>query len=163
MRRFVQLVSVFGLTAAMVLPACGGTTADSTSFSSGLPPSEKLGGLSQPDKAQLCDRIRSYLHDEGPTFCKSASFSKASTDVAFRFAQTDSNVQKACSDSQTACEQKVQSDTAGVDCPSFDNQQCAATLGEYEACIREEFSAMQKVAAGFPACSSLTVADVQSQ
>jgi hypothetical protein len=164
MNRFVNVVCCLGFVTAFVLPACGGATADSTTYSSGLPPDKSLGDLGAVDGANLCTSLASYLRKgPGAALCKFSGLLAASFRHGFPgSAGTESEVRTACTDTQASCERSLRSDLGSSGCvPPPSGSSCTATVREYEACVSEEFATLEQALTGVPECSSLTLADLE--
>lgn len=158
------LVGGLGLVAAAVFPACSSNSSSnngsSGSFSSGLPKDASLGGLSAADQKTLCDSLLSYESSASTntSACKFAGIAQAAI-AQFSGAKSDADLQKACSDAETACKNrpapKVDGGTTTSTCKPLPPN-CTATVGELEACITDETAAANQAFASIPECSALT-------
>jgi hypothetical protein len=157
------LVGGLGLVAAAVFPACSSSSSNngsSGSFSSGLPKDASLGGLSAADQKTLCDSLQSYTSSlpANNSACKLAGIAQAAVSQ-FGGAKSDADLQKACSDAETACKNrptpKFDAGTTTSTCKPLPAN-CTATVGELETCITDGTAASSKAFASIPECSALT-------
>jgi hypothetical protein len=148
----------------VLLSACGGTTKDSSTFESGVPPDEALSGLNQGDQARLCSSLLGYLRDNKDTICKYAGYLAAALAAGFDGARTDADVQSKCADTVARCEVDPVEDAGPSACQPLDvPSDCPATVRQYEGCVTEELTQLHDAASRLPACSELTLAHFQMQ
>jgi hypothetical protein len=158
------------LAATGALQACGSSDSDnggsnSSTFSSGLPKDESLGSLSDADSQTLCNALASYSASaaaaQKDSGCKIVGFGAAGLAHNFGSAKTDADVQKACSDAETACKNSPpQRVDAGAPTCTKPPASCTATVGELETCLTDSSAALSDALSKIPECTSLTVADV---
>jgi hypothetical protein len=140
----------------------GGGAGNGT-FSTGLPPNQSLGGLSDADGQKFCDSLNTF-YSSNPVFkdfaCKSSSYLAAVLLVGFGVAMTDEEAQKTCSDAFDKCASGIAD--GGTSTCKKPSSQCMATTTEFEACVNDSIGVIQGATAGIPACSSITVASLKS-
>jgi hypothetical protein len=132
----------------------GGGSSGSGPFTTSVPSSTPLTGLSGAQQTQLCKDFTAYADTTlVPALCKSVGLLLA----AFSGGTTDADLQTACAAGYASC---LASDGgATVTCsPNATPSTCTATVGDLTAC----FNAQSAAAAQIPSCSSLTAASLAS-
>ncbi len=166
MNRHIVLACVTGLLASAALPACGSSSSSSSgsSFSSGLSKTASLGDLTDADYAKLCAAMDSYYKSD-PAFtnarCHATGLGAAALASLLGGASADADLQKACSDAETACKNAPASggDGGAYTCGKPTGT-CTATVGEFEACISDATQAVNASIASAPSCATITKADI---
>jgi hypothetical protein len=159
------LTCALGLCIAAVLGGCSSDNGGS-GFSTGLPKSESLGGLNGSDAQKVCDAFQNFSGSVIPksSECKLVGIS-AATYAAFTGTATDADLQKACSDAVTKCEQNPPQ-TSHVDAGAMQctppSSNCKATVGDLEACMNDVKTAASQAYANVPDCSSLKASEFKT-
>jgi hypothetical protein len=129
----------------------GGGGGPVTTLSSGT----AVNALSPAEVTQLCNDTYAYFGNAiaKATTCKWRGLAYAASSSA----PSDAQVQSNCTSKETSCNQTDPwADNPGCnDIPST----CAATVGEYSACISDEAAAFTQTVNGLKTCATLTRAD----
>jgi hypothetical protein len=169
MNSFTGFARAFGLAALVLVPACSSSSEDgpnSSTFSTGLPPSQSLGSISDADLKTLCAAASSFANDlvNHDSACLIAGYDAAAVQHLLGTAQTDADLQKACTDAETACKNDPARDAGTTTTTQTCRKppaSCTATVGEYEACVNDAKAAYQMQFSSLSTCAALTAADLR--
>jgi hypothetical protein len=134
---------------------CGGAGGTST-FSSGVSPDKGLAGLSQEESEKVCTAERSW--EEANVQFPQATKCRAVAWLATFEAKpgTDKAAEDTCKSAYEACLNKPpQTSDRPLICVK-PPASCAATVGEYEVCVRTLPESARVYEASFPSCDNLT-------
>src|SRR5215468_4294870 len=120
MIRLTHLFIAVGFTGVFAAPGCGEEgprdSAGTSALSSGLPKDEVVGNFSDADAQQFCAAVENYVEtDPGfhATACHLAGFT-AAIGAAFLGTATDADIQKACSEMESTCLNRLAGADAGT-------------------------------------------------
>lgn len=151
------------LVVAGALPACGGGDEDGKGgapFSSGLS-SKPVSQLTDAEMTELCAKAGNYYMQD-PSFksgtCRMAGVGAAVVSNLLG-PKPDAELQKTCSDLETACLQSRGETTQEGTCKKPSGT-CTATVAEIEACVTDTRNAFSSALQSLPACGTLKSSDV---
>jgi hypothetical protein len=131
-----------------------GNTSGGGPFTTSVPSSTPLTGLSGAQQTQLCKDFTAYADTTlAPELCKIDGLLFA----AFSGGTTDAEVQTACAYGYSACLAADGGTTVTCN-PSGAPSTCTATVGDLTTCLNAQATA----AAQIPSCNTLTVASLGS-
>ena len=166
MIRPTHLFIALGFTGIVAAPGCGdeGPTdgAGSGALSSGLPKDQVVGNFSDADAQQFCAAMEKYVEsDPGirAMECHLAGFT-AAIGAAFLGTATDADIQRACSEMESTCLNRLAGADAGTSTCSKPTGTCTVTVGELETCLSDSLSTMQTELAKLPSCSTIRASDL---
>jgi hypothetical protein len=138
-----------------ILGGKGGAAGSSSGpFTTSVPSSTPLTGLSGAQQTQLCKDFTAYADTTlAPELCKVDGLLFA----AFSGGTTDAQVQAACASGYSACLAADGGTTVTCN-PGSAPSTCTATVGDLTSCLNAQSAA----AAQIPSCSTLTVASLGS-
>jgi hypothetical protein len=132
----------------------GGSGGGGGTFTTSVPASTPLTGLSGPQATQLCNDFRTYSETTlAPALCKinGALF------AALSGGSTDAQVQADCTTEYQSCLTADGGRTVTCDLSATPST-CTATVGDFTTCLNVSFTWAQQ----FPSCSTLTAAMLAS-
>ena len=150
----------------VVAVGCGGDDTSSGSasgsLSSGLPKDQVVGTFSDADAKQYCDAVAQYVGSDAAFragSCHSVGWSAAFGRTLFG-TTTDADLQKACSDAESACLSRMPTSVdAGTSTCQKPAGTCDVTVGELETCTTDSLNAIKEQMSKLPPCATLTAAD----
>ncbi len=159
--RFAFAIGVIGAVASS---ACSSSSGGSGTFSSGLPSSDTLSGLSDSDIQKLCGEISSFTdsYASNTGACNIAGYAAAAFSKQLGGTTDTTTLRQLCSAAVSQCQAQSGHIDAGVSASTCQkpSSTCTATVGDLEACLNDAKTAAQKEYAGIPSCSTLTAADL---
>jgi hypothetical protein len=128
-----------------------GNTSGGGPFTTSVPSSTPLTGLSGAQQTQLCKDFTTYADTVAPELCKLDGLLYA----AFSGGSTDADVQAACAYGYATC-LTADGGTTVMCNPNGAPSTCKATVGDLTSCLNMQTAVFAQV----PSCSTLTVASL---
>jgi len=146
----------------------GGTPGGGGAFSTSVPATTKVTGLTTAQATQLCNDIESYFDNTFlPSLCRASSSLPGLEDAYLDLLQnptaTNSELQTVCAGGAQdgGCSDSVDGGTGSCDISGVPST-CQATVGDYTKCINDMTTADVQFYASLPTCSTLTAASLKA-